>query len=198
MSLKPRSKPFGHWSKGSKWYRSMRGNHPALWQYIADFINEHDVRSLFEVGGGPGYVSILLPRDAEYVNVDLNAVAINEGKEIYTSAELIAGDFLTLDLSPYLDRAFDMFLAMSTLEHCPCFEDFFIQMLRLKFKRALLGFFMPPLEVDKDRILLHPTSTGSYYYNIYSRPRMREFLKMKTSTVRFEDIGKDAIMEIIP
>ena len=63
--------------KHSEWYETKYQGKPKLWRYIQDFIFSNEIKSILEVGGGTGYVSMLVPR---YVCVEVNETAIREGK----------------------------------------------------------------------------------------------------------------------
>jgi len=157
------------------WYKGKVNSHAELWKYIEEFIKKNNINSIFEVGGGNGYVSELI--SGSYLGVEVNEDIIIQGRKLYPDGEFIYEDWLKFDVSPYVSK-FDLFLSCATIEHCNGYEKFISNAIDLKPKFILISFFKN-LNSSKDQIRPRTTDGHMWFNNFYSRVDLEKFLKSK-------------------
>lgn len=145
------------WDDKKLWiYKVMYNNHKHLWEYIFNFIKEHDVKSIFEIGGG--MYSPVKKLCTEYIDIDLN-------KQI---PDAIYADFTQMDVTPYIGK-YDLVLADDVVEHCSGYEDFLANVVKLKSKFAIVTFFTGlNRRRDKEERIMLPFQGDMIWRNKYS------------------------------
>lgn len=101
-----------HWKR--PYYES---HYYPLWCVVADRIRLGKVRSVLDLGCGPGQLARLLADNGleRYVGVDFSSKRIEAARQVCPEYAFYAADFFETDLFSTLD--YDCVLAMEVLEH---------------------------------------------------------------------------------
>jgi hypothetical protein len=163
----------GHF--GDAWYRKIQAHHIPLWSFVNNFIKQHKVQSIFEVGGGPAPLRSTV---SKYTNVDVNEKYRKESTQTFKQ---ITADFSTLNVLN--EETPDLFLGMGVVEHCEHYNRFIEKALSLNPKYIIISFFFG-LDRNKDEIRKRMSGRGvdgcqPYWINRYSKAGLEEFLTEK-------------------
>jgi len=139
-------------------YVRMIKRHRALWAYITQFIKDHDITSVIEVGCG--MVPEVRGLVETYVGVDLNE-----------QTDAIHEDFTLMDVSPL--TGYDLFLACAVIEHCQDAAVFFKQIKAMNPKHAIVTFFGA---TDREEEL-KTTQGGGFLFHGYTRAGIKQTLE---------------------
>lgn len=158
------------WMVSPEWYRAKERTHVPLWEHVRRFIRKHGVKSILEIGGGPGYAAELVER---YMGVDVNPLAFRAGLEIHRDnpgVRLFCADWLEFDVSPYAGQ-YDLVMAHAVVEHCSHYKAF-IRKCLLAAPRFVMISFHTSLRRERDRIterVSKATCVGLVYLNGYAK-----------------------------
>lgn len=192
--------PVSVWKCGPDWYSERRAGHPELWEFVRQFIDDHKIKSMLEIGGGDGVASELVER---YCCVDVNHVAVEAGRDKYPGQDFLHRDWLA-DPAPadYFPGRCDLVLACAVVEHMPHWQPCVEKMLKVRSRYAVVSFFRGLLR-DRDEIKQVEStdaswsqSGGVYYDNAYSGVRVAETLDAKRLDWKVHLCGTDAVLVI--
>ncbi len=144
-------------TKSIEVYSGMFKRHPKLWQFVEDFIKDHEVESVLEIGCG--LVSPVRNWVKEYQAVDVNE-----------SSDAIHENFLFMDTAKFRD--IDLVVACGVIEHCENYTSFFEQINKIQPKYALISFFN---DINREEDFITITTKdpiGEFNWNRYSRRQM--------------------------
>lgn len=160
----------------------MATRHKELYAFVKRFVEEKEIKSVLEVGGGENPMSCL---SDNYLNIDVNTSLPNT----------LCGDFVEMDLT-FLAGKFDLVLALSVIEHCEGYEMFLEQVKKVNPKYAIISFFNK-LSREENFLIKKNRYGGNIWVNKYSQQKLEEFLKqIGISNYNFVDIGRDKVLII--
>lgn len=158
------------------WYHKIQARHKPLWNFVKLFIEQNNIQSVFEVGGGPAPLRNMVKK---YTNIDVNEKYKMESTENFKQ---IIADFMNVEILSE-DFGPDLFLAMGVVEHCEHYKKFIEKTLSLNPKFIIISFFFG-LNRSRDKIKKRVSNRNvsecyPYWTNCYSRVCLEEFLKEK-------------------
>lgn len=145
------------WIANEDAYEGMVRRHEPLWKLIEKFIQDNDISSIVDVGGGMGYASRYCKK---YVVFDRNPKMV----ELLTNKGITAylDDFMHADVRPVID--YDLVLMLALIEHTGNLQAFIEKALEIKSKFIIISFFKGL--VAKDKLL---NVGGNCYLQLYSK-----------------------------
>jgi hypothetical protein len=133
------------WDGKKSDYNAMYHRHKYQWNIIRDFIEDHDIESIFEVGGGTGFMGAYAKK---YLNVDLNKTLVNPFSNKRTH-QFVNGDFEKIDASNWIGE-YDLVLICGVVDHIGSYETAIMKAISLKPRFIIVSFFMKLQNGEKD------------------------------------------------
>ncbi len=138
--------------------------HKPLWELIEKFIQDNNIGSIVDVGGGMGYASKYCKK---YVVFDRNPKMI----ELLTSRDITAylDDFIHADIKSVI--GYDLVLMLALIEHTGNLQAFIEKALEIRPKFIIVSFFKGL--VTKDKLL---NVGGNCYLQLYSKKTVESIM----------------------
>lgn len=165
------------WCGGASWYDRHREAHEPFWEWLPTFIQNCDIASMLEVGGGYGQASELVER---YCGIELNAAMVEEGRRRYPRHTFLCRDFTTIDAAPLVGR-YDLVLACAVVEHCQSYKLLIQWAVGLKPRWIVVTMFgahAKPADIITQKAADETqwSRQGKYWDNRYSLVRLGKWL----------------------
>lgn len=152
--------------------------HRALWQWIEQFINEHQIHSVLEIG--PGLVSPVGEWVKHYYAIDVN-----------TKTDAAHADFTQINVRS-LPHA-DLLLAANVIEHCPSYEPFLLQAKMYCASYTIVSFFNRIWRDDNHIRKCH----SKVYKNRYSKKRIEQWLEAQKWPYQWHVLARNSIVLLL-
>lgn len=161
------------WNQDVGWYRRLARKHLGLWRFVAGIIRIAGVRSLIEIGGGPGFTR---NRVQSYLNIERN-------RQCAIWPDTLCGDWLKIDASWFRRMKPDMILACGVIEHCPSYDEFLGRIVAASPRLAVVSFFRGLRPNGRSKLTKLPVTVADggedIWCNWYSRPAIEHWLRRK-------------------
>ncbi|QLH04014.1 hypothetical protein C5F49_00755 [Nitrosopumilus oxyclinae] len=157
-----------------KWYESTDSIYPLVHNDFLNYLSDkHDIKSVLEVGCGPGVYPIKYKdifEKFEYTGIDISKSAIEYCKT-HSDFNFLCDDFIQIDFP----KKFDFVFSRSVIDHVYDIDQFLLKTVNLTKKYAYIyayrGFF--PTSENHDSKL---DKNGSYYVNALSKKQLEKTL----------------------
>ena len=170
------------WNGKTKDYNAMYHRHKYQWNIIRDFIEDHDIGSILEVGGGTGFIGAYVKK---YLNIDLNKTLVNPFANKRTH-QFVTGDFEKIDISDWIGE-YDLVLICGVVDHLGSYETAIRKAIELNSKFIIVSFFMKLHSGQEDV----RCPKGNNLLTMFSLPKLTCFLNNLHFKYKIVDLHKN-------